>query len=184
MVTRLDEQKGVGITLDAFAKLKEKGIQLALLGAGAAELEQRATELMAKRAGRVAVQIGYDEQLAHLIYGSADTLLMPSLYEPCGLNQMYGLRYGTLPLVRRVGGLADTVVDASEEAIASGRATGFLFDAATPVALERAARRALEMHADPQRWGRLQAAAMAQRLTWAGPARQYMDLYRRLLPAD
>ena len=104
----------------------------------------------------------------------------PSRFEPCGLTQLYGLRYGTLPVVRRVGGLADTVVDASDEAIEADRATGFAFDAATPAALDGAIQRTLDVYAQPERWRRLMLRAMAQDFSWTGAARKYVALYEEL----
>jgi starch synthase len=126
----------------------------------------------------VAVRIGYDEGLAHRLIAGADVMLVPSRFEPCGLTQLYALRYGTLPLVRRVGGLADTVVDAE-----SGEAgTGFAFDAATPAALEAAVHRAISLFAQSERWARLQRTAMAQDFSWDGAARQYLALYTSVAP--
>lgn len=130
---------------------------------------------------QVAVRVGYDESLAHRLIAGADVILVPSRFEPCGLTQLYGLRYGTLPLVRRVGGLADTVVDADAAALQAGRATGFAFDAATPAALEGAVERAVGLFAQPDRWRALMRAAMAQDFSWDGAARQYMALYRALM---
>jgi starch synthase len=131
--------------------------------------------------GRVHVHIGYDEARAHRLIAGADAIAVPSRFEPCGLTQMYGLRYGTLPVVRRVGGLADTVADATPESEDRGQATGFVFDAATPAAFERCVRRAMALHAQPARWGRIVDAAMARELSWDGPAQQYLALYARLL---
>jgi starch synthase len=125
----------------------------------------------------VQVHIGYDEARAHRLVAGADVIAVPSRFEPCGLTQMYGLRYGTLPVVRRVGGLADTVVDASDAAIAADQATGFTFDAATPAAFQRAVQRALEARRRPALWRQLMLRGMAQRLSWEGPARDYLDLY-------
>ncbi len=108
-------------------------------------------------------------------------ILVPSRFEPCGLTQLYGLRYGTLPLVRRVGGLADTVVDAGETALREGRATGFVFDAATPSALEACLQRAIQAYAQPERWQALMRNAMAQDFSWAGSAARYLSLYGALV---
>jgi starch synthase len=126
---------------------------------------------------------GYDEDLSHLLQGGADMILVPSRFEPCGLTQLYGLRYGTLPVVRRVGGLADTVVDASDEAVQADRATGFSFDAATPSALDGALQRAMALYAQPARWKQLMARAMAQDFSWTGAAQKYVALYRELIAA-
>ena len=133
--------------------------------------------------GRVAVVIGYDEARAHRLIAGADVIALPSRFEPCGLTQMYGLRYGTLPLVRRVGGLADTVHDAHATALADGSATGFIFDAATPAALQRCVESACALKAQPDVWARVMATAMAQDLSWAGPARAYLELYASAVSA-
>jgi starch synthase len=184
MVTRLDEQKGVGITLDAISKLKQKGIQFALLGSGAPELETRAQELAAKRSGRVGVQIAYDEQLAHLIYAGADALLMPSLYEPCGLNQMYAQRYGTVPIVREVGGLKDTVVGYSARRLAKGQAGGFTFKSFKAGSLGTAIRSAYKLYCnEPQKWDTLRRHIMGIDHSWHNSARLYAALYERLVSA-
>jgi starch synthase len=127
------------------------------------------------------VHIGYDEARAHRLIAGADAIAVPSRFEPCGLTQMYGLRYGTLPIVRRVGGLADTVTDATADNLASGLATGFLFDAATPTALERCVRRAIEVRGNTAQWAGMVGTAMGRELSWASPAREYETLYRRLL---
>ncbi len=180
VVSRLTAQKGLDLVLAALPALVKAGVQLVVQGTGEPALEAAFAMAQQAHPGRVHVHIGYDEARAHRIIAGADSIVVPSRFEPCGLTQMYGLRYGTLPLVRRVGGLADTVVDASDEALAQGRATGFTFDAATPGALERCVRRALALHADATRWATLQAVAMAQPLSWAGPAREYLNLYQRL----
>ncbi len=127
------------------------------------------------------MRVAYDESLAHRLIAGADVILVPSRFEPCGLTQLYGLRYGTLPLVRRVGGLADTVVDADERALREGRATGFSFDAATPAALEAAIERAVGLFGQPDRWRALMRSAMFQDFSWDGAARRYLDLYGGLL---
>jgi starch synthase len=120
------------------------------------------------------VHIGYDEARAHRVIAGADAIAVPSRFEPCGLTQMYGLRYGTLPVVRRVGGLADTVRAAGEVG-----GNGFVFDAATPEALIGALRAAQAAHAEPARWVALQRTAMAEQLSWRGPARSYLSLYEQ-----
>ena len=127
---------------------------------------------------QVGVRVGYDETFAHRLIAGSDAIVVPSRFEPCGLTQLYGLRYGTLPVVRRVGGLADTVVDADAEAVASGRATGFVFDAATPGALDAALQRAAAAFARKPLWHGLMQQAMAQDFSWQGAAVQYMALYK------
>jgi starch synthase len=177
VVSRLTSQKGLDLVLAALPEMLAAGAQLAVQGTGEPALE--AAFRMAEQAhpGRVQVFIGYDEARAHRLIAGADAIAVPSRFEPCGLTQMYGLRYGTLPIVRRVGGLADTVTDASPQNLAAGTATGFTFDAATPSALVRCVGRAVESRKNPDQWGATVAAAMARELSWAGPAAQYLALY-------
>jgi starch synthase len=177
VVSRLTSQKGLDLVLAALPEMLAAGAQLAVQGTGEPALE--AAFRMAEQAhpGRVQVFIGYDEARAHRLIAGADAIAVPSRFEPCGLTQMYGLRYGTLPIVRRVGGLADTVTDASPQNLAGGTATGFTFDAATPSSLVRCVGRAAESRKNPAVWGGMVAAAMARELSWAGPAAQYLALY-------
>ena len=181
VVSRLTSQKGLDLVLGALPGLLRRGGQLALQGAGDAALEAAFLAAAKAHTGEVAVRIGYDEALAHRLIAGADAILVPSRFEPCGLTQLYGLRYGTLPVVRRVGGLADTVVDASDDALQADRATGFTFDAATPAALDAALQRASTLYAQPERWRRLMARAMAQDFSWDGAAQKYVALYRDLI---
>jgi starch synthase len=129
----------------------------------------------------VSVRIGYDEAFAHRIFAATDVTLVPSRFEPCGLTQMYGLKYGSLPLVHRVGGLADTVVDCALEHLADGTANGFVFDDFTPEALDRAMRRAVALYERKSEWYAVRQRAMQQPLGWDKAAAQYVALYRRLL---
>ena len=181
LVSRLTSQKGLDLLLACLADLLQAGLQLALQGTGDAALEAAFRMAQQAHPGRVHVHIGYDEARAHRLIAGADAIAVPSRFEPCGLTQMYGLRYGTLPIVRRVGGLADTVVDATPQALADGAATGFCFDAATPAALALCVRRAIAMKARPAAWAGMVTTAMGQELSWDGPARQYAQLYQRLL---
>ena len=180
VVSRLTSQKGLDLLLGALPALVRSGGQLALQGAGEPELEAAFVAAAAAHPGQVAVRIGYDEAFAHRIIAGADALLVPSRFEPCGLTQLYALRYGTLPVVRRVGGLADTVVDASGAALEEGRATGFVFDEPTPAALQVALERAMDAHAQPAVWGSLVRQAMAQDFSWRGAAQRYLELYREI----
>ncbi len=180
LVSRLTAQKGLDLVLAALPALLRHGAQLVVQGSGDPVLEAAFAAAAHAHPGQVALRIGYDEALAHRVIAGADVILVPSRFEPCGLTQLYGLRYGTLPLVRRVGGLADTVVDAEEAAIREDRATGFAFDAATPAALEAAIERAVRVFAEPPAWKRLIATAMAQDFSWDGSAAGYLALYRRL----
>ena len=181
VVSRLTSQKGLDLVLGALPGLLQRGGQLALQGAGDPALEAAFVAAALAHPGRVAVRIGYDEAFAHRLIAGADAILVPSRFEPCGLTQLYGLRYGTLPVVRHVGGLADTVVDATDAAVAADRATGFSFDAATPAALDLALQRTTAAYADPARWRQLMLRAMAQDFSWAEAAQQYMALYQTLL---
>jgi len=183
VVSRLTSQKGLDLVLGALPGLLKRGGQLALQGSGDAALEAAFVAAAKAHPGEVAVRIGYDEAFAHRLIAGADAIPVPSRFEPCGLTQLYGLRYGTLPVVRRTGGLADTVVDASDDALQADRATGFAFDAATPAALDAALQRAAALHAQPERWRRLMVRAMAQDFSWNGAAQKYLALYRELIQA-
>ncbi|CAD5366430.1 glycogen synthase [Rubrivivax sp. A210] len=173
VISRLTAQKGLDLMLAALPALLQAGGQLALQGSGDAALEAALLEAQRAHPGRVVCRIGYDEARAHRLIAGADVIAVPSRFEPCGLTQLYGLRYGTLPLVRRVGGLADTVADDD----GPGAATGFIFDAATPAALAQALLRAAELRRQPEAWQARWAAAMAQELSWDGPAARYARLY-------
>ena len=181
-VSRLTPQKGLDLVLAGVPELAAAGTQLVLLGAGDANLENGFGVAAAQHPGRVGVEIGYDEDLAHLIIGGADVILVPSRFEPCGLTQLYALRYGSLPLVRRVGGLADTVIDANVASLAEGSATGFAFDDDSPQALMAVALRAIDLFRQQEVWQRVMRQAMAQDFSWEATARQYVALYRTLRP--
>jgi starch synthase len=148
-----------------------------LLGSGQAMYEQKLTRLARQHPERMFVEIGYDEPLAHLIEAGADVFLMPSRFEPCGLNQMYSLRYGTPPVVFKTGGLADTVVDATEASLADGSATGFVFDTPEVTDFLAAVQRALALYRQPTQWRRLQQAGMRQSFDWSESAGHYFSLY-------
>jgi starch synthase len=182
-IGRLTRQKGVDLLLEAPAGIDRPGLQLALLGTGERALEAAFKELAAKRAGRVAVTVAYDEPLAHLMEAAADAFLMPSRFEPCGLNQMYSQRYGTVPLVRRTGGLADTVTDATPAALADGSATGICFEHADAGAVGWAIGRAIELRMQPATWASLQQNGMRRDFGWATTAERYVDLYRQIRTA-
>ncbi|MGH8202967.1 MAG: glycogen synthase, partial [Steroidobacteraceae bacterium] len=180
-IGRLAHQKGVDLFLEPAAGVDRAELQFALLGAGDRATERAFAEFAASRAGRVAVTIGHDEELAHLMEAAADVLLMPSRYEPCGLNQMYSQRYGTIPLVRRTGGLADTVVDATPAAIADGTATGIVFDHADAGGIAWGLERALTLRHDPEAWRNLQRNGMQRDFSWSRTAGQYVELYESLI---
>jgi len=177
MVGRLVEQKGVDLILDAMPGLTRLPVQLAILGSGDPVLESALSEWAARFPDRIAVHIGYDEGLAHLIEGGSDMFLMPSRFEPCGLNQMYSLRYGTVPVVRATGGLADTVVDAAGDNLSAGTANGVTFTDPTQTALLLAVKRALTLERDPKTWQNLQRRGMKTNFSWERRAGDYVDLY-------
>lgn len=180
-IGRLVEQKGVDLILGAIAALPENAeYQLAILGSGERHLERALLDAAQRHPGRIAIRIGYDEALAHRIEGGADLFLMPSRFEPCGLNQIYSLHYGTVPLVHRVGGLADSVVDAIDHTLAAGIATGFVFDHPDAFDLRMAIQRALTLYRDRKAWRKLMMNGMAQDFSWDNSARQYATLYRSL----
>ena len=181
VVSRLTSQKGLDLLLHALPALLRGPVQLALQGSGDAPLEAAFRAAAQAHPAQVAVRIGYDEALAHAIIAGVDAMLVPSRFEPCGLTQLYALRYGTLPIVRRVGGLADTVVDANEHTLAAGTATGFAFGPATAGALEDAVWRAVAAYGQPALWQSLMQRAMAQDFSWEGAARAYAALYRDAL---
>ena len=177
VISRLAWQKGMDLLLDAVALCVRLGAQIALLGAGDAGLE---AGFLAAAGPRVGVRIGYDEGLAHLIQGGADVICVPSRYEPCGLTQLCALRYGALPLVARVGGLADTVIDANEMALDAGVGTGFVFSPVGVDGLGSAVRRAVTVWRDRAAWGGLQRNAMRTEVGWERPARRYAAVYREV----
>jgi starch synthase len=181
-VSRLTPQKGLDLLLPCLPEVVAGGSQIAILGSGDSDLEQGFAAAAASHKGQVAVEIGYDEALSHLIIGGSDVILVPSRFEPCGLTQLYALRYGTLPLVRRVGGLADTVVDATSVSLAEDSATGFAFDDASPQALVSTIGRAATLFREPKTWLRMMRRAMTRDFSWESAARQYVALYRELQP--
>ena len=181
MVSRLTWHKGADMLPEVLPALFARGGQVVLLGTGEAGLEDDLSALAAAHPRSAGVHIGYDEAQAHRIQAGADVLMVPSRAEPCGLTQLYALRYGTLPLVRRTGGLEDTVIDATPAALADGCATGFAFDEATPQALGWAIRRAIDLYRAPERWRELQQRAMTRDFGWTGSAREYLRLYRELV---
>jgi starch synthase len=181
VVSRLSGQKGLDLVLAALPALLKMGVQLCLQGSGDAALEAAFSAAAKAHPGQVAVRIGYDENLAHRLIAGCDALLVPSRFEPCGLTQLYALRYGSVPIVRRVGGLADTVVDASAPALESDRATGYTFDAATPAALEAAVQRAVLGFRAPAVWRQLMLRGMAQDFSWGEAARKYVAMYEGLV---
>jgi starch synthase len=183
MVSRLTLQKGIDLVVEVAREIVGLPAQLVVLGTGERELESALAKIAKGNAQRVAVRLSYDEPLAHLIEAGADLFLMPSRFEPCGLNQMYSQRYGTPPVARATGGLADTIVDATPEALADGTATGFLFEEESPLALLAAVERAIELYRAPKEWRQLQHTGMAIDFSWGAAARRYAEVYAGLVPA-
>ena len=180
VVSRLSHQKGLDLLLQAVPALIAKGAQLAVLGSGERTLESGFAEAADARAGSVGCIFGYDETLAHLFQGAADFILVPSRFEPCGLTQLCALRYGATPIVSRVGGLADTVIDANEAATASGVATGVQFSPLSVDGLTYALDRALAIYRDPAAMRRMRLNGMRADVSWRGPAQRYAALYRSI----
>ncbi|MGC2518005.1 MAG: glycogen synthase GlgA [Burkholderiales bacterium] len=181
MVSRLVEQKGVDLVAAIAPELVRSAAQLVVLGRGGRDFEAVLEALAARHPGAIAAHIGFDERRAHQIEAGADLFLMPSRFEPCGLNQFYSMRYGTPPVARRTGGLADSVVDATEGNLRSGTATGFTFDEPTPAALLTAIRRAIAAWREPGMWRALQRNGMARDFGWAPAAQAYAAVYRRAI---
>jgi starch synthase len=181
VVSRLTWQKGMDLLRDALPGLLDLGAQLVLVGSGEGPLEADLAAAGARTPRRVAVHIGYDEAIAHVVQGGADALVVPSRFEPCGLTQQCALRYGAIPVVSRVGGLNDTVVDANEMALAAGAGTGVMFAPVTRDALSQALERTVRLWRDRATWHRLQQHAMAVDVGWSRPAKRYAKLYRDLV---
>jgi starch synthase len=181
VVSRLSWQKGLDLLIASLPGLLEHHAQLALLGSGDRELEDAFASAQSAHPGRIGCVIGYDEELAHLIQAGADALLIPSRFEPCGLTQLCALRYGAIPIVARVGGLADTIIDANEMAIASGVATGIQFASISAEGLEVAMERTVDLFGDQSSWRRTQLNGMVTDVTWRKAAHRYAGLYRDLV---
>ncbi len=183
VISRLSWQKGLDLLLECVPTVLSEGMQLALLGSGDPDLQDRYQAVATANAGRIAVLIGYDEALAHLIQAGADALVVPSRFEPCGLTQLCALRYGAVPIVSRVGGLADTVIDIEEAGISDGTATGFKFGPVTAENLAGALRRANISFHDKQAWRSLQHNGMSTDVSWRDRASRYANLYREVVAA-
>lgn len=177
MIGRLVSQKGFDLLLSALPKLTQQPVQFVILGSGEQALQDQLLEATLQYPEQIAAVIGYDEALAHQIEGGADIFLMPSRFEPCGLNQIYSLRYGTIPIVHRTGGLVNTVINATDDTIQKGTATGFLFDDPSALSLTDAVQKALDLYKQPRLWKKLVFSAMQQDFSWRRSARLYLDLY-------
>ncbi len=182
VVSRLTRQKGLDLLLEAMPRVLWRGARFAILGSGEPGLEAGFRDAARANPGRVGAVIGYDEALSHLMQGGADSIVIPSRFEPCGLTQLYGLRYGCLPLVARTGGLADTVIDANEAAVTAGVATGFQFAPVTADALGDALDRACDAYYDPKIWRPMMRQAMRSEVGWARSAAAYRALYDEIAP--
>lgn len=182
VVSRLTEQKGLHLLIHVLAELVQRGGQLAVLGQGDPSLERALIDAASRYPGQIGVRIGYSEVSAHGVIAGSDVVLMPSAFEPCGLTQLYALRYGALPLVRRVGGLADTVVDCTLENLDSGVATGFVFDVFSTDGLLSALRRAFVLFQRTDQWAAVQRQGMGLRFDWPGAAKRYLALFQSLRP--
>lgn len=180
VVSRLTDQKGIDLLPEVVPEFVLGGGGLIVLGSGDPGLEAAVRNLAARFPGRVAVRIGYDEAMSHRLFAGADAVLVPSRFEPCGLTQMYGLRYGTLPVVAMVGGLADTVIGATPATLAAGVATGVTFHPVDALAFGRAMAQLLELHRKPKLWAKLRSNAMAQPVGWESSAAAYASLYEGL----
>jgi starch synthase len=180
IISRLTEQKGMDLAIAAIGKIVSMGARLVVLGSGDVVFEQALRRAAADHPGDVGVIIGYDEKLSHLLQGGSDAILVPSRFEPCGLTQLYGLRYGCVPVVARVGGLADTVIDANDAAVSAGVASGVQFAPVTQDALEHALERTAALFARPECWRAMQKAGMKADVSWERSASRYASLYRSL----
>ncbi|WPZ33503.1 glycogen synthase GlgA [Thalassobaculum sp. OXR-137] len=183
VVSRLTDQKGLDLLLGILPDMLRNGGSLVLLGSGDRRLEEAFQTAARDHEGSVGVRIGYDEDLAHRIYAGADAILVPSRFEPCGLTQMYAMRYGALPVVARTGGLADTIIDANSAAISAGVATGFQFEPGSREAFANAIAKVFAVFSEPGLWRQMQRNAMRHPVGWDGPAERYVDLYARLMAA-
>ena len=180
LIGRLVEQKGIDLILECLPEMVSMDLQFVLLGSGDKDFEKQLQNLADLYPDKIAITIGYDESLAHLIEAGADIFLMPSRFEPCGLNQMYSQRYGTIPIVRKTGGLADTVTDALPETLAKQTASGIVFGEASPGALLEAIKRTLILYNSADTWRKMQVIAMKKDFSWQRSAEQYLALYENL----
>ncbi len=184
VVSRLSAQKGLDLLLQVIPTLVGRGAKLAILGAGDKDLEKGFLEIASRYPGSVGVVLGYDESLAHQLQGGSDAILIPSRFEPCGLTQLYAMRYGTIPVVARTGGLADTVIDANDAALAAQCATGIQFVSDSALALDMAIARTCELFSQPTIWKKMIRNGMAQASGWDKSAARYDQLFRALVAAN
>lgn len=176
-ISRLVEQKGFDLVLDAMEEMMKMDLQFVLLGSGDPKVEKKFEAYQKKHAGKMGIFFGFDEELAHLIEAGSDLFLMPSRYEPCGLNQMYSMRYGTIPVVRATGGLDDTV----EDYVGNGKGTGVKFDKYDPKELLKAIQRGIKIYQQQEEWKKIMRNGMTKDFSWEHSARKYVGLYKDLL---
>ncbi len=181
LISRLVDQKGIDLVIDCLSEMVNMPLQFVLLGSGDKSVEQKLLNFARLYPKKVSITIGYDEALAHQIEAGADIFLMPSLFEPCGLNQMYSQRYGTIPIVRETGGLADTIEDAMPKSLAKNTATGVSFKEASSGALLEAIKRSMLLYNDKKTWKKIQTAAMNKDFSWKNSAMQYLSLYDEIV---
>ncbi len=181
LVSRFTHQKGLDVVLEIASQLVALPAQLVLLGSGDAGMQRTILELSHRHSGQISAYVGFDEGLSHLIEAGADIFLMPSRFEPCGLNQMYSQRYGTPPVVHATGGLIDTVADCNKDSLAQGKASGFVFDSMDAHSLLAAAQRAVAAYHDKKIWQALQRNGMRKDFGWEKSAAAYRDIYLRLM---
>jgi len=181
MISRLDKQKGFDLLAESLDAIMGFDVQMVILGTGDPAYEQMLEEAAKKYPDRLAVNLTFNNPLAHQIEAGADMFLMPSRFEPCGLNQLISLKYGTIPIVRKVGGLADSIVNATAESVRKGQGTGFVFEKYGSEDMVKAVKRAVSMYREkPELWARLIQNAMAQVFSWDVSARAYEDLFQRV----
>ncbi len=180
LISRLVEQKGIDLLIECLNEMVNMPLQLVLLGSGDKSVEQKLLNFARLYPKKISVTIGYDEALAHQIEAGVDIFLMPSRFEPCGLNQMYSQRYGTIPIVRETGGLADTIEDALPKSLANNTATGISFKQARSGALLEAMKRSILLYNDKKTWKKIQIAAMKKDFSWENSAKQYLALYEEI----
>ena len=180
-ISRLAVQKGIDVLIEALQAMPDEQFQLAILGAGETDLQSQLSQLADRYPDKVAVRFGYDESLSRAIEAGSDIFVMPSRYEPCGLNQFYSLRYGTVPLVTRVGGLADTVFDVDDDDVKKDQKNGIVIDAATTEQLVSGIKRALMHYKDKKQWKALQRTGMCTSYSWNRSAAEYIALYAKAI---
>ena len=179
VISRLTEQKGIDILVSLFDAITHLGVRLAILGSGDPMFETEISNAAQSHKGNIGVKVGYDEELSHLMQGGSDAILIPSRFEPCGLTQLYGLRYGCVPIVARNGGLSDTIIDANNAAIDAGVATGFQFANVNAHEFYNAIARAVEVYKKPELWTQMQKNGMKADVSWANSGKAYWELYEQ-----